>query len=225
LIELSPILHEKYNVSKIGYFGSFARNQQTVDSDIDILVEAANSDNLYILPDELSEIFGREVDVVEKDRILAELRDSILEDARFVDGSIIVGPSFPQPGEPRFMKQKRYDIYLQDILHCLRKIEGKTAGLNIESFVADEDICMIAAHCFTIIGEAAGKIPKNIREKYSEVPWASMIGLRNIVVHDYNGIDYIKMWNTIKNDIPQNIIEIERILEMRKNENHVQRIS
>jgi uncharacterized protein with HEPN domain len=75
--------------------------------------------------------------------------------------------------------------------------------------------------CFTIIGEAAGKMPQYAREKYPEIPWGQIVGFRNIVVHDYNDIDYIKMWNTIKNDIPQNIVEIERMLEMGKNETPV----
>jgi uncharacterized protein with HEPN domain/predicted nucleotidyltransferase len=214
LIELSPILHEKFNVSKIGYFGSFARNQQTADSDIDILIEAADSDNLYVLPDELSAIFGREVEVVEKDRILAELRESILEDVRYVQGNVIVGASFPQPGDTRYMKQKRYDIYLRDILYNLRKVETKTAGLDLESFVTDEDLYYIIVRCFTIIGEAASKVPQEVREKYPNVSWASMVGLRNVVVHDYDGIDYTRMWNTIKNNIPQDVIEMERIVEI-----------
>jgi uncharacterized protein with HEPN domain/predicted nucleotidyltransferase len=216
LIELSPILHEKFNVSKIGYFGSFARNQQTDDSDIDILVEAADSNNLYILPDELSAIFGREVDVVEKDRILAELRESILEDVRYIDGNIVVGASFPQPGDTRYMKKKRYDIYLRDILNGLRKIETKTAGLDFESFVANEDVYVFVERFFITVGEAAGKVPQEIREKYPTVAWTSMIGLRNVVVHDYDGIDYAKMWDTIKNNIPQDIIEMERIVEAEK---------
>jgi uncharacterized protein with HEPN domain/predicted nucleotidyltransferase len=214
LIELSPMLHDKFNVSKIGYFGSFARNEQTETSDIDLILESPDSLDRWTLKEELAPIFGRKVDVVVNGQVLPELRESIMEDVRFLDGNIIVGASFPQQGDKRFMKQKRCDIYLKDILNALQKIKTKTANQDFQSFIADEDVCMIVERCFTVIGEAAGKVSQSIRDKYPEISWTSMIGLRNIVVHDYDGIRYDKIWEIIQNDVSKNIVDLERILQL-----------
>jgi uncharacterized protein with HEPN domain/predicted nucleotidyltransferase len=213
LIELSPVLCEKYNISNIGYFGSFARNQQTDSSDIDILIDASDPKNYFDMSDELAEMFGREVQVVRKDLLIDEFRDSILEDVRFVDGDHIVGPPFPQPGDKRYMKEKRYDVYLKEILENMLRIVEYVGTYEFEDILKDNRTLDAVNYCFSKIGEAAGKIPQHVREKYPNVPWTSMIQLRNIVVHDYNGVDYSKMWNTIKNDLPQNIIDFTYIVE------------
>ncbi|MDR3182598.1 MAG: DUF86 domain-containing protein [Planctomycetaceae bacterium] len=212
LFELLPMLHTRFNVSKVGYFGSFARNQQTDTSDIDILVESPAEINKWILKDELSELFGRKVDVVINSQVLPELRDSIMEDIRYVAENEIVGAPFPQPGEKRFMKQKRYDIYLQDILKSLKQITAVTTDKDFETFIGDEVLVLAVERCFTIAGEAANKVPADAQQKHPEVPWRKMTDFRNVVVHEYDGIDYSKMWNIIKNDVPQVLACLEQVL-------------
>jgi len=149
-MELSPVLNEKFRLTKIGYFGSFARGEQKEDSDIDLLVESTEPLNCWDLSEKLAAMFGRKVDVVVSGLVLEELRESIMEDVRFIDGKSIVGPAFPQSGDRRYMKQKRIDIYLKDILGAMKKIESKTTGLDVKSFAADEDICMIVERCFEL---------------------------------------------------------------------------
>lgn len=56
---------------------------------------------------------------------------------------------------------------------------------------------------FEIIGEAAKHIPEEYKEKYSELPLKEMTGMRNVLIHDYLGIDYQFIWQTIKEDFPQ----------------------
>lgn len=55
---------------------------------------------------------------------------------------------------------------------------------------------------FEIIGEAANNIPKEIQEKYPYVEWKEMTGFRNVIIHDYFGINLRTVWNTVKNNIP-----------------------
>ena len=53
-----------------------------------------------------------------------------------------------------------------------------------------------------IIGEAAKNIPVAMREKYGELPWKNMIGMRNKVIHGYFGVNVKTLWNTVKDDLP-----------------------
>jgi uncharacterized protein with HEPN domain/predicted nucleotidyltransferase len=211
LIELSPILHDKFNVSKIGYFGSFARNEQTETSDIDLLIESPEPPDIWMLKEELAPLFGRSVDVVINGQVLPELQESIMEDVRFVEGSMIVGAPFPLPGDKRYMKQKQYGIYLKDILQSLKQIIQYVGNCTLDELLQDEMRRDAVERRFTVIGEAADKVPQYARDKYPEIPWAQMVGFRNIVVHHYDGISYNKMWETIQNNVPQNIADMERI--------------
>jgi uncharacterized protein with HEPN domain len=70
---------------------------------------------------------------------------------------------------------------------------------------------------FEIIGEAAKNIPEEIREKYRSVPWKKMVGLRNLISHEYFGIDYEMIWTITKESLPQNRIDIQAILDAEKN--------
>jgi len=70
---------------------------------------------------------------------------------------------------------------------------------------------------FEIIGEAARNIPADIKSKFPQIPWADMVGMRNILVHGYFGVDYSIVWNTI--DLLQNLQqEIAQVLLEYENE-------
>jgi uncharacterized protein len=82
LVELKPTLIERYHVKEISLFGSFVRKEQSEDSDIDILAEFDNNADLFDLIGlelYLEDIFEREVDVVPKQALRPELRESILQ--------------------------------------------------------------------------------------------------------------------------------------------------
>jgi uncharacterized protein len=82
LVELKPTLIERYHVKEISLFGSFVRKEQSEDSDIDILAEFDNNADLFDLIGlelYLEDIFEREVDVVPKQALRPELRQSILQ--------------------------------------------------------------------------------------------------------------------------------------------------
>ena len=65
-----------------------------------------------------------------------------------------------------------------------------------------------------IIGEATKKLPKDFRTQYAQVNWDEMAGMRDVLIHDYFGIDYDVVWNTVRNDIPELQNELERIIEI-----------
>jgi uncharacterized protein with HEPN domain len=63
-----------------------------------------------------------------------------------------------------------------------------------------------------IVGEAASKVSRKIRNKYPEIPWANIIGMRNRLIHGYFGIDLERVWGTVKEDLPSLISKLERII-------------
>lgn len=73
---------------------------------------------------------------------------------------------------------------------------------------------------FEIIGEASKHIPEEIISKYPDIPWKKMYGLRNIVTHEYFGIDYEMIWEIAKNDLPKNLIDLQKLIEIEKKHWH-----
>lgn len=69
---------------------------------------------------------------------------------------------------------------------------------------------------FEIIGEASKKIPTDIQERYPEIPWRKMYGLRNLIAHEYFGIDYEMIWEIAKANLPQNRDDLQKIIEKEK---------
>jgi uncharacterized protein with HEPN domain len=63
-----------------------------------------------------------------------------------------------------------------------------------------------------LVGEAASQIPKEIRNKISDLPWKNVIGIRNKIIHGYNYVDFDILWDTVKNDLPPLIAALEKII-------------
>ncbi|MCF8370948.1 MAG: nucleotidyltransferase family protein [Bacteroidales bacterium] len=86
LRELKPTLQKEFHISEIGLFGSFSDNTNTKESDIDILVELEKPIGwkFFTLEIYLEKIFGRKIDVVTKNALKVQIRDSILKQVKFV---------------------------------------------------------------------------------------------------------------------------------------------
>lgn len=86
LVELKPYLASKFHVSEIGYFGSFAENKQTEESDIDILVDFSKTPgwDFFLLEEYLENAFGRKVDLVTKSALKKQLSERILNQVKYV---------------------------------------------------------------------------------------------------------------------------------------------
>ena len=117
------------------------------------------------------------------------------------------------------MKPKReYLDYLQDILDASQKAGEFITDLDLERFEKDEKTVFAVIRTLEIIGEAARHIPKSIQESYSQIPWEDIVGMRNIVIHEYFGIDTEVIWRTVKEDLPRLKEAIAEILLKLKKE-------
>jgi uncharacterized protein with HEPN domain len=84
---------------------------------------------------------------------------------------------------------RNFKLYLDDILNSINKIKRYTKGMNREELIADELTFDAVIYNLQIIGEAVKHIPPEIRDRYPQVEWRKMAGLRNIVAHAYFAID------------------------------------
>ncbi len=101
--------------------------------------------------------------------------------------------------------------WLKDILDAIEQIE-KYAVRGEREYTQNELIQKWMVYHLQIIGEAANKISYEIQNKSASTPWSQIIGLRNIIVHEYFGIDLEEIWNTVIIDIPKLKIEISKII-------------
>jgi uncharacterized protein with HEPN domain len=94
-------------------------------------------------------------------------------------------------------------IYVEHILESITKIEKYTNNLTIHDFVENELIQDGVIRNFEIIGEATKHLSNNFRDNYSDIPWKQIAGMRDILIHDYLGIDIYAVWETIETNLPQ----------------------
>jgi uncharacterized protein with HEPN domain len=109
-----------------------------------------------------------------------------------------------------------YKLYLKDILEAMTSIETFVEGMDFESFRADDKTSSAVIRKFEIIGEAAKKVPDEIRQDYPWVPWKEMAGMRDRLIHFYAGVDYPLVWKTIKRRLPEVKLHIQKIVEERQ---------
>ncbi|MBU4312987.1 MAG: DUF86 domain-containing protein [Candidatus Omnitrophica bacterium] len=96
-----------------------------------------------------------------------------------------------------------YKLYLEDILQAIDKIEKYTKGLNADRLKKEDLIVDGVVRNLEIIGEAAKNIPQDIKKKHPDIEWKKIAGLRDILAHEYFGIDLQILWDIIKNKLPE----------------------
>ena len=109
--------------------------------------------------------------------------------------------------------RREYKLYLEDILTSISKIKNYAGDSSYEALLADEMRLDAIVRNFEIIGEAASNIPAEIRDKYPSVEWRKISDLRNVLAHEYFGINFKIMWDIIKNKLPKLMQDIKTIIE------------
>lgn len=104
-----------------------------------------------------------------------------------------------------------YKLYLEDILEAIEKIERYTENLIFEEFKKNDLVVDAVIRNLEIIGEAVKNLPYNIKRRHSDVEWRKIAGFRDILIHEYFGINLKILWDIIQNKLPK---LKEKILEI-----------
>lgn len=108
------------------------------------------------------------------------------------------------------MKERGYLAYIEDMIEAIDKIIRYLETVNgLKGFLGNEMVIDAVTRNYEIIGEAANQIPKAIKDKYPELPWRQMYGLRNFAAHEYHTIDPQILWEIAEDHLLENKIQLE----------------
>lgn len=110
------------------------------------------------------------------------------------------------------MSERPQRLYCQDILESGSAIQMYVNNVNFETFVQDRMRYSAVIREFEIIGEAVGKLSDELKGGYPEIPWQDVKDFRNLLAHEYFGVDLEIIWNTIRDDLPQLMKAIQKMI-------------
>lgn len=111
------------------------------------------------------------------------------------------------------MSDRDVSLYIKDMLESMERAENFVEGMEYDDFSKDEKTSFAVIRCIEVMGEAAKRIPETTRKKYPEIPWKSIAGMRDKVIHFYFGVNLEKVWLVVKEDLPKIKPKIRKILE------------
>ena len=108
--------------------------------------------------------------------------------------------------------KKNPEIFLKHILNNITEVQKNTKGLTKADFLKSKLIQNASIRNLEIIGEAVKNIPKSIKNRHPDIEWRQIAGMRDILIHEYFGVDIGLVWAIIKKDLPKLQKRIEALL-------------
>jgi uncharacterized protein with HEPN domain len=106
-------------------------------------------------------------------------------------------------------KNRDISDYIDDILTAISDIEAFTKNMSYRTFSKDKKTINAVIRSLEVLGEATKRIPKPVRQKYPEIPWNKMAGMRDVLIHDYMGVDLKTVWKVTQ----ERLRELKPLLE------------
>ena len=110
-------------------------------------------------------------------------------------------------------------IFVEHILECIERIENYTEGATKETFLNSPQLQDAIIRRLEVIGEATKNIPQETKDTSPDIPWKRIASMRNILIHQYWGIDLNLTWTVATEEIPnfkKSILELKKSLEQEK---------
>ena len=99
-------------------------------------------------------------------------------------------------------QERNFIMYLEDIFEGAKSIEKYVESLTVEKFETDQKTQDAVIMRIGIIGEAVKNLPTAVKKKHTQINWKRLVKMRNILVHEYFGINLKRVWKTVKEDLP-----------------------
>jgi uncharacterized protein with HEPN domain len=112
-------------------------------------------------------------------------------------------------------KNKDDKAYLFLMLDALAKIKNFTRGMSFETFFKDSKTQSAVIMQLQVIGELAKKVPEETKTLVN-IPWKNMAGFRDMISHDYFGLDLLTVWYTVEESVPKAEAELKKYMDSRK---------
>ena len=106
-----------------------------------------------------------------------------------------------------------YLLFLEDMMTAIVKIEEYTREMDRDTFMRNVLVQDAVIRNFEVIGEAAKHVPKRIRDKHPHLEWREAAGFRDVLIHDYFGIDVESVWETVTRNIPVLKVHLADVLQ------------
>lgn len=103
-------------------------------------------------------------------------------------------------------------VRLRHMVDTAREAISFTRGRTRQDLDTDRMLVLALVQCMAIIGEAASRITAEFQQRYPQVPWADIIGMRNRLIHAYFDVNLDILWNTVQEDLPPLMTQLEAIL-------------
>ncbi|MGI4742949.1 MAG: HepT-like ribonuclease domain-containing protein [Janthinobacterium lividum] len=108
---------------------------------------------------------------------------------------------------------KRLDsTILQEMHYAADRIVRRTHHSTLADFLQDEDLQDIVLRQLTIIGETTARISDNTKQRYPQIDWRRITGMRNFVVHEYFRVDFAAIWDVVINHLPPLLLDLPLVL-------------
>jgi uncharacterized protein with HEPN domain len=108
---------------------------------------------------------------------------------------------------------RSYRLFLQDMWEASEKILRYTRGLDLGGFVQNELVYDAVLRNLEVLGEAAKKVPEDVRNRYPWVEWRAIAGLRDVLAHAYFALDDATLWDIVAQKVPALAEALRQILE------------
>jgi uncharacterized protein with HEPN domain len=111
------------------------------------------------------------------------------------------------------VQHRNWRLRIEDMLEAIQHVQQYIQGFDLQAFCADQKTIDAVIRNFEVLGEAARHVPDEIQNKYPEIPWSKIRGMRHLLTHEYFGINTEIMWKTANQDLSPLIPFLQRILE------------
>lgn len=102
---------------------------------------------------------------------------------------------------------------LSDLKENIKDIQDRVAGINEKSFHHDHNLKDALTYRLAVIGEIVNKLPTELTDRYKHIPWHAIVSMRNILIHEYEAVDYYIVWDTVQNELPELLVTVEQMIK------------